>query len=477
MKGTVGIVGTIVVLAGLVVVGYTAADEPRPNQLTFADGTGIQRTITTADSFDTDNPFFQDLGTNGRTCFSCHQPDQAWTVTPARIRERFEETRGRDPIFRTNDGSNCEGADISTVGKRRAAFSMLLTKGVVRIGLAVPANAEFTIADVDDPYYCGAALSGASMFRRPLPTTNLGFLSTVMWDGRETVKGQAIRADLATQAIDATTGHAQGSPLTAAQAEQIVDFELGLFTAQVRDHRAGSLRAHEADGGPKALSTQPFCIGVNDPLNLLPVMPGACATSSGGLNPNVFTIFSAWEDAESPERRAIARGETLFNTKAFAIDKVGGLNGGPGDPIAGSFSGTCTVCHDTPNAGNHSVSMPLNIGIADAARRTADLPLYYLKEQHDAGNRDDHGPGPGHGDRQVERHRQVQGAGPARARGARAVLPQRFGGDAGRGGGLLQHPVQHRADAQGAGGSGRVPECAVSEGLAAGGPSPQPPAS
>jgi hypothetical protein len=217
------------------------------------------------------------------------------------------------------------------------------------------------------------------MFRRPLPSTNLGFLSTVMWDGRETVKGQSIRDDLATQANDATTGHAQGAPLTSGQAADIVEFELGLFTAQSRDHGAGSLHAHGAEGGPRQLSGQAFCIGVNDPLNILPVMPGACDKPSGGLNPNVFTLFSAWKQDESQERRAIARGEKLFNTRAFVIDKVSGLNRDAGDPLAGPFSGTCTVCHDTPNAGNHSISMPLNIGLTDESRRTPDLPLYYIK--------------------------------------------------------------------------------------------------
>jgi cytochrome c peroxidase len=379
MRKAAGILGTRCLLAGLTTVGFSAPDERRADELTFSDGAGVQRSVTTAGSFDMDNPFFQGLGTNGRSCFTCHQPDQAWTVTPAGIRERFEQTRGRDPIFRSNDGSTCQDADISTLGKRRAAFSLLLSKGLIRVGLAVPANAEFTITDVDDPYYCGAPLSEASMFRRPLPSTNLGFLSTVMWDGRETVKGQSIRDDLATQANDATTGHAQGAPLTSEQAADIVEFELGLFTAQARDHGAGSLQAHGAEGGPRPLSGQAFCIGVNDPLNMLPVMPGACDTPSGGLNPNVFTLFAAWMQDESPERRAIARGEKLFNTRAFAIDSVGGLNRDAGDPIAGPFSGTCTVCHDTPNAGNHSISLPLNIGLTDESRRTPDLPLYYLK--------------------------------------------------------------------------------------------------
>ena len=108
----------------------------------------------------------------------------------------------------------------------------MLNKGLIRVGLAVPAGAEFEIVDVDDPYHCGTPFTEASMYRRPLPTTNLGFLSTVMWDGRETVKGQAMRADLITQASDATTGHAQGAAPALAQLNAIVDFELGLFTAQ-----------------------------------------------------------------------------------------------------------------------------------------------------------------------------------------------------------------------------------------------------
>jgi hypothetical protein len=49
---------------GLAAAGQTD-DEPRHNQLTFADRAGLQRTITTADSFDLKNPFFQDLAPTG----------------------------------------------------------------------------------------------------------------------------------------------------------------------------------------------------------------------------------------------------------------------------------------------------------------------------------------------------------------------------------------------------------------------------
>jgi cytochrome c peroxidase len=372
---------TVMAAAFLGAIGFTTADERRANDLTFRDSTGVQQTMTTAGAIDANNPFFQDIGTNGRACFSCHRPDEGWTVTPDDIQRRFNESRGLDPIFRTNDGSNCEGADISTVPRRRKAFSMLLSKGLIRVGMAVPSNAEFEIVDVSDPYSCGSTFNQASLYRRPLPSTNLRFLSTVMWDGRETAPGRSIRDDLASQAFDATMGHAQGAPPAPDQVNAIVDFELGLFTAQIQDHRAGGLRAHGADGGPSALMAQPFCLGINDPLNILPSTPGACAVSSGGLNPAVFTAFSSWNESQSESRRAIARGEAIFNSRRFVIDNVGGLNAGPGDPVAGPMVGTCTVCHDSPGAGSHSVAMPLDIGVADASRRTPDLPLYTLENR------------------------------------------------------------------------------------------------
>ena len=48
---------------------------------------------------------------------------------------------------------------------------------------------------------------------------------------------------------------------------------------------------------------------------------------------------------------------------------------------APTVNGTCTTCHDTPNSGNHSVAAPLDIGIADASRRTVDMPLYTLRNK------------------------------------------------------------------------------------------------
>ncbi len=323
------------------------------------------------------NEFFQALGTNSRSCSTCHQAQEGWTVTPEGIQKRFKATRGTDPIFRTNDGSNSPDADVSTVEARRAAYSMLLAKGLIRVGLGIPHDAEFELLDVDDPYRFATAAE-LSLFRRPLPATNLKFLSAVMWDGRETVPGQTIHFDLSNQANNATVGHAQAAnPLTDQQRENIVNFETALFTAQVHDHAAGSLIARGANGGPVNLSGQAFYIGIND-------LFGDSQTGAE-FDPVVFDIYDAWKGLTGGKtnkaRAAVARGQELFNTKLIRISGVSGINDEAAFGNPAVVNGTCTTCHNTPNAGDHSVSAPLNIGIADADRRTPDMPLYTLRNK------------------------------------------------------------------------------------------------
>jgi cytochrome c peroxidase len=55
---------------------------------------------------------------------------------------------------------------------------------------------------------------------------------------------------------------------------------------------------------------------------------------------------------------------------------VTGLNDALAQPV---IMGTCTTCHDTPNVGNHSVPLPLDIGVSDARPSTSDLPLFTLR--------------------------------------------------------------------------------------------------
>lgn len=363
-----------------------------PNMFTSSNAHGKDATYSTAGFIDLTNPFFKSLGSNGRSCASCHIPSQGWTITPQGIQVIFDKTAGLDPIFRLVDGANSPTANVSTVEERREAYSMLLNKGNIRVGIGIPADAEFILAEVDDPYGF-ASETELSLFRRPMPTTNLKFLSTVMWDGRETTRDanssdciygtticfSPVSFDLSTQSNHATLGHAEAlRELTTEERDSIVAFELELFTAQIHDKQAGNLTSEKGRGGPKALTSQDYYFGINDTL------VGDYRTQAA-FNPNVMSLYDSWNryapgnsNQIKSARAAIARGEDLFNTKPIQITGVSGINDDLGLAV---LPGTCTTCHNTPNSGNHSTPMPLNIGIADESRRTPDMPLYTLQNK------------------------------------------------------------------------------------------------
>jgi cytochrome c peroxidase len=380
-------------------ISFATDDGPRIAHVAPNDS-GVAVTLNASGRIDRGNAFFQSLGSNGRSCDTCHQASEGWTVTPQGVQRRFARTDGLDPIFRLVDGANSPLADVSTRAARERAYSMLLSKGLIRVGIGIPDGAQFELVAVDDPYGHASARE-LSLFRRPLPTTNLRFLSTVMWDGRETFRSDTstdclfgtltcfapLRFDLQHQSNEATVGHAQaGVALTEAQRKAIVDFQMELVTAQALDRHAGRLDAHGASGGPASLPGQPSYFGINDTL------VGDYRTHAS-FTPIVMKLYDAWAlalpEANSDDeherrrdvavaRRAIARGQALFNEKPIAIAGVAGLNDDLGLPL---LPGTCTTCHNTPNAGNHSVPMPLNIGLADASRRTPDMPLYTLRHK------------------------------------------------------------------------------------------------
>lgn len=363
---------TVLIFAVALGVKKLSADRPQ-DLLTFPNSSGVSQTVTPTGKLDTSNAFFQNLGSNGRTCNTCHQVDQGWSVTPEKLILRFVATAGTDPIFRPVDGAVCPTAKVSTVAARVSAYRLLLTKGLIRIDRPLPPNAEFSIISIDDPYSCSTP-TDLSVYRRPLPSTNLPFLSAVMWDGRETLPGQSMQANLMTQALDATTGHAQGQPPTQAQLNSIVQFEMGMFTSQLRDRAAGRLDSDGATGGPKNLAQQQFFIGINDPLGLNP--------KGTQFDPEAFTLFANWQQGNNDSRaqirakESIQRGEQIFNTRPIHITGVAGLNDNLG--IA-DIPGTCTTCHDSPNVGDHSVVAPLNLGLTDESVRTADLPLFTIQ--------------------------------------------------------------------------------------------------
>jgi cytochrome c peroxidase len=361
-----------------------------PNGIFFPNPNGASQTYSTSNGgIDESGPFFKSLGTNGRTCGTCHQPSDGMSVSAANVQLRFLLTQGNDPIFRTVDGSNCNHSiDVSTLAGKYSAYSLLRTRGLIRIAIAVPANANYQVVSVNNPYGCNES-DVISMYRRPLPATNLRFLSAVMFDGREStpITGTSkilysnyptsLLDDLAHQSVDATTDHAQGdgSRPTPAEQQEIVSFEMALSTAQAFDNRAGLLNTSGANGGPASLLSQPFFISINSSVHpLVPALeqPGGLVTAGDGqFTPAIFGLFDAWAGLpQGDPRAAIARGQAIFDSISINITGVAGINDdvSAGGLVAGgipSLQGTCGTCHDTPNVGNHSFPTPLDIGTGD----------------------------------------------------------------------------------------------------------------
>jgi cytochrome c peroxidase len=135
------------------------------------------------------------------------------------------------------------------------------------------------------------------------------------------------------------------------------------------------LTAAGATGGPVALSNQAFHIGINDVLGGDP--------TGAPFSTHVFSVYDAWAtqtgNAQAAARASIARGQNIFNTRTFSISGVRGVNDVLG---VTSLQGTCTTCHDAPNAGDHSVGLPLDLGLTDPDKFNTDTtPRYTLRNK------------------------------------------------------------------------------------------------
>jgi cytochrome c peroxidase len=372
------------------------------------------------------NAFFQSLGTNGRSCASCHQPGSAMSVSVSNIQERFVASQGDDPIFSPVDGANCpnqvpairlSSAPVGQVGHitggnnsdLASAYSLLLNKGLFRIFIEVPTETldptphptEFTVTVVNDPPGCNTdpnfnkAPDGhqlLSMYRRPRVSAGMNYVTTTTADlalppAKDPITGDPIQNDPITnkpesgnvmwdgreptlehQATDATLGHAQAATNpTLAEVMQIVAFEKGIFSAQSWDAGARSLTENGGLGGPVQLSS-------GTPGLPLPTGPGT------------FALFGAWQSLpagadRAAERESVARGEQIFNTRKFTISGVAGLNNNPAVP--NPLTGTCSGCHSQVDAGNSAhPDAQLDIGIANTAvgpnkiDPSPDLPVF-----------------------------------------------------------------------------------------------------
>lgn len=350
----------------------TTASTLIPSLQPYTTPTGTVSTYSSTGSIDTTGVFFQNLGTNGRTCATCHQLSQGMSINAATAAALFASSSGTDPLFDAVDGANCPTAATGD----SAAHSLIVNNGLIRITEELPAGTQFTLSAISDPYGCAVTLDGVtgrqivSVYRRPLPATSLSYLSDVMWDARESVAalGTAstfsanLNTDLTAQAVNAVATHEQGTTApTSTQLSEMVALEEGFYTAQATDAQAGSLSAGGATGGAANLAGQNFYPGINDAFGGDP--RGAI------FNPQVFTIFTAWHNSANAQQASIERGENIFNTAPMQIRNVRGINDNAALGSPAVVQGSCSLCHDTPNVGNHSASLLLDTG---ATRQAAD---------------------------------------------------------------------------------------------------------
>jgi hypothetical protein len=361
---------------------------PLADFATYPNDRGRVGVLNTSGTLDTKgHPFFDAIGSNGRACVTCHQPADGMALSVRTIRERWEETRGTDPLFAPVDGMNCPHLPR---GDARS-HSLLLERGMLRVSLPWPParpdgtriDPEFTIEVVRDPSGCNthetyglaSANPAISVFRRPRPVANtkytthqnFGVGAFIAKSGLPTATDPAtgrptsmnLMADarvptLPLQAQDAAKQHLQArEPLTPSQLARIVDFESQIFVAQVSTTAAGSLI--EGDGPPAF-----------GPRNL-------AAGDAGVLGNNttryVFPIGSAWarlprtasepENARNAARESIARGHDVFMFRTFWIRDSMHLNTvGLGNPT----KRTCATCHGMHMTGMDTANGWMDIG-------------------------------------------------------------------------------------------------------------------
>jgi hypothetical protein len=357
-----------------------------PRLIEYANPHGRLAVLNTQAPVETaGHPFFEAIGSNGRACVSCHQPADGMSLSLQSIRERWDETGGKDPIFAAIDGSNCPSLPQGDP----ASHSLLLERGLFRIFLPWPPRdplgqgtiePEFTIEVVRDPGSCnldpqyGLASDNPmiSVYRRPRVVANLPYVvhrnfgvgpfvgKTGEPALRDPDNGEPVNMNLmadareptlGTQAIEASITHLQLlEGLTPGQIARIVAFERQLFAAQVTDATAGSLLR---GAGGKAFG----------PENLAAAEIGVLGNNTTRW---VFPVDAVWSEpdpalsVEANARRAsIRRGQQLFHFRTFWIKDSMHLNTvGLGNPA----KRTCSTCHGMHMMGLDTANGWMDIG-------------------------------------------------------------------------------------------------------------------
>ncbi|MBA3456912.1 MAG: hypothetical protein H0T42_27735 [Deltaproteobacteria bacterium] len=325
-----------------------------PNNYLHDNPTGKSASFSLQGEIRLDGEFFQAQGTNGRSCATCHLPEDGWSIRVETAQRFFNETAGLHPLFSLQD-ANVPGlpADaVDTVDERRARFSMLL-KGLFTRNVTLPVDnpvtnllftRQFDLVEVHDPFGVsrvtgtpGSATGRMWFFRRPLATAN--FKShRVMWDGANTV-GVDLRAGLLKQALGNVSGAQLGPVLLGDDPiiQEIVSYEADMSNAQMIIKSVGALDNDGATGGPEFHASQP-------------------------LENGPFTLYDAWTNSTEPRRAQIARGQALFN----------GVN---------ANGRSCLGCHNAANDGQNVNGTMFNVGASDPQFATKEMAVFTFQNR------------------------------------------------------------------------------------------------
>ncbi|HZI60961.1 MAG TPA: hypothetical protein VFD62_09625 [Pyrinomonadaceae bacterium] len=66
----------------------------KPNNLPHPNPGGKAATFSTQGEVNLTGEYFQAQGSNGRSCVSCHIPEEAWSINPGTLQDLFDQTGG-----------------------------------------------------------------------------------------------------------------------------------------------------------------------------------------------------------------------------------------------------------------------------------------------------------------------------------------------------------------------------------------------
>ncbi len=161
-------------------------------------------------------------GTNGRSCATCHVPEDNFTLTPAHV-ESLWKSNPKDPLFNAIDADDPES--------RMLTFHHL-RKGLVRVWIKLPDNVDL----ID---YLGIVKTPRDrklFVWRSVPSINdVAMTAPFQRDGRV--------ATLEEQAQHAIIDHSEGGSVSMAELEHIAAFERSVFSSDLSRRVAEYLAA------------------------------------------------------------------------------------------------------------------------------------------------------------------------------------------------------------------------------------------